>query len=75
MNPDVCYEHGNSCETQCKGCICNVLMKEDCESCNDTLEEELSCRREVRPISDKGYWESYWVHIKDCKGDHEYITN
>ena len=41
MNPDVCYEHGDSCETQCKGCICKVLMKEDCESCNGTLEEEL----------------------------------
>ena len=38
------------------------------------IEKEFGCRREVRPIADKGYWESYWVHIKDCKGDHEYIT-
>ena len=32
---------------------------------------EIKCKREVRPIPDKGYWESYWVHIENCKGDHE----
>jgi hypothetical protein len=31
MNPDVCYEHGNTCDE--KGCLCWVLMKEDCEQC------------------------------------------
>jgi len=69
VNPDICYEHGNTCEDP--HCFCFVLMKEDCEQCNSTLEEELVCKREVRPIADKGYWESYWVHIKDCKGEHE----
>lgn len=33
MNPDWCYEHGSMCETLCKGCICSIVMKEDCESC------------------------------------------
>jgi len=32
VNPDVCYEHGNTCEDP--HCICFVLMKEDCEQCN-----------------------------------------
>jgi hypothetical protein len=31
MNPDVCYEHSNTCDDL--NCLCFVLMKEDCESC------------------------------------------
>ena len=31
MNPDVCYEHGNTCDDP--KCICFVLIKEDCEKC------------------------------------------
>jgi len=68
MNPDVCYEHTTTCEDP--HCLCSVTLKEDCEQCNAKSEENI-CKREVRPIPDKGYWESYWVHIKDCKGDHE----
>jgi len=38
VNPDVCYEHGNTCEDP--HCLCFVLMKEDCEECTPELIKE-----------------------------------